>query len=103
MPYGDGNIVNTVAGSAANGINNLTSVINSLKAPVAAASLIAGFLPTIKTQPIPLPSPVNQMLEQRDNSPTAMPTLGPMESAMVVWIQLNSSLKKHQPPQLFQQ
>jgi hypothetical protein len=31
MPYGDGNIVNTVAGSAANGLNNLTSVINSLK------------------------------------------------------------------------
>lgn len=30
MPFGDGNIVNTVAGSAANGINNLTSVISSL-------------------------------------------------------------------------
>jgi hypothetical protein len=30
MPYGDGNIVNTVAGSAANGLNNLTSVISSL-------------------------------------------------------------------------
>jgi hypothetical protein len=31
MPYGDGVIVNTVGGSAANGINNLTSVISSLK------------------------------------------------------------------------
>jgi hypothetical protein len=30
MPYGDGNIVNQVAGSAANGINNLTSLIDSL-------------------------------------------------------------------------
>lgn len=30
MPYGDGNIVNKVAGSASAGINNLTSVISSL-------------------------------------------------------------------------
>lgn len=30
MPYGDGNIVSQVAGSAANGINNLTSLIDSL-------------------------------------------------------------------------
>jgi hypothetical protein len=31
MPYGDGKIVTTVAGSAADGLNNLTSVISSLK------------------------------------------------------------------------
>jgi hypothetical protein len=31
MPYGDGKIVTTVAGTAANGLNNLTSVISSLK------------------------------------------------------------------------
>lgn len=31
MPYGDGNLVTTVGGSAANGLNNLTSVISSLK------------------------------------------------------------------------
>jgi hypothetical protein len=30
MPFGDGKIVSTVAGSAANGLNNLTSVISSI-------------------------------------------------------------------------
>jgi hypothetical protein len=30
MPFGDGNIINSVAGSAANGLNNLTSVISGL-------------------------------------------------------------------------
>lgn len=30
MPFDDGNIVNTVAGVAADGINNLTSVISQL-------------------------------------------------------------------------
>lgn len=31
MPFGDGKIVSTVAGSAADGLNNLTNVIDSMK------------------------------------------------------------------------
>lgn len=31
MPFGDGNIINTVGGNGANGLNNLTNVITSLK------------------------------------------------------------------------